>query len=55
MTSASTKECPCIGQELLEGETLRAEPAGGRSSPRKAIDYALQITQGFAAVHAKAS
>jgi len=37
---------PYVGQELLEGETLRAELAGGRFSPRKAIDYALQITQG---------
>jgi eukaryotic-like serine/threonine-protein kinase len=44
---------PYVGQELLEGETLRAELAGGRFSPRKSIDYALQITQGFAAAHDK--
>ena len=30
---------PYVVQELLEGETLRAELAGGRFSPRKAIDY----------------
>src|SRR5450631_3881306 len=30
-----------VVQELLEGETLRMELAGGRFSPRKAIDYAL--------------
>ncbi len=46
---------PYVGQELLEGETLRAEFAGGRFSPRKAIDYALQITRGFAAAHDKGS
>src|SRR5262245_38635391 len=40
-------------QELLEGETLRAELAGGRFSPRKAIDYAIQIAQGLAAAHEK--
>ena len=28
-------------QELLEGETLRSALAGGKLSPRKAIDYAL--------------
>jgi len=40
-------------QELLEGETLRAELAGGRFSPRKAIDYAIQIAQGLSAAHDK--
>ena len=33
------------------GETLRAELAGGRFQPRKAIDYAIQIAQGLAAAH----
>ena len=44
---------PYIVQELLEGETLRAALAGGALSPRKAIDYALQIAQGLAAAHEK--
>ena len=44
---------PYVVQELLEGETLRAELSGGRFSPRQAIDYALQITQGLAAAHDK--
>ena len=44
---------PYVVQELLEGETLRAELAGGRFSPRKAIDYALQIAHGLAAAHEK--
>ena len=44
---------PYVVQELLEGETLRAELAGGRFSPRKAIEYATQIAQGLAAAHEK--
>jgi Tol biopolymer transport system component len=44
---------PYVVQELLEGETLRMELGGGRFSTRKAIDYALQITQGLAAAHDK--
>ena len=44
---------PYVVQELLEGETLRAVLAGGRLSPRKAIDYALQIAHGLAAAHEK--
>jgi Tol biopolymer transport system component len=44
---------PYVVQELLEGETLRSELAGGRFSPRKAIDYANQIAQGLAAAHEK--
>ena len=44
---------PYVVQELLEGETLRADVAGGRFSPRKAVDYALQIAQGLAAAHDK--
>ncbi len=44
---------PYVVQELLEGETLRSELAGGRFSPRKAIDYALQIAHGLAAAHDK--
>jgi Tol biopolymer transport system component len=44
---------PYVVQELLEGETLRVELAGGRFSPRKAIDYAIQIAHGLAAAHEK--
>src|SRR5207244_369238 len=44
---------PYVVQELLEGQTLRAELSGGRFSPRKAIDYAHQIAQGLAAAHGK--
>ncbi len=44
---------PYVVQELLEGETLRAELAGGPFSPRKAIDCAMQIAQGLAAAHDK--
>src|SRR5262245_47919151 len=42
---------PYVVQELLEGQTLRAELSGGRFSPRKAIDYAIQIAQGLGAAH----
>jgi Tol biopolymer transport system component len=44
---------PYVVSELLEGETLRAELAGGRLSPRKAIDHAIQIAHGLAAAHDK--
>ncbi|MFY9552784.1 MAG: WD40 repeat domain-containing serine/threonine protein kinase [Thermoanaerobaculia bacterium] len=44
---------PYVVQELLEGETLRSELAGGRFSTRKAIDYAIQIAQGLSAAHEK--
>ncbi len=44
---------PYVVQELLEGETLRAELAGGRFSQRKAIDCAQQLAQGLAAAHGK--
>jgi Tol biopolymer transport system component len=44
---------PYVVSELLEGETLRAALAGGRLSPRRAVDYALQIAHGLAAAHEK--
>jgi len=44
---------PYVVSELLEGETLRAELAGERLSPRKAIDYAIQLAHGLAAAHEK--
>ncbi len=45
---------PYVVQELLEGETLRAELAGGRFPPRKAVENAVQIAHGLAAAHEKA-
>ncbi len=44
---------PYVVQELLEGETLRSELAGGRLSPRKAIERAMQVAHGLAAAHEK--
>src|ERR1700687_2529149 len=32
---------PYVVEELLEGETLRQALAGGKLSPRKAVDYSL--------------
>ncbi|HTY42025.1 MAG TPA: protein kinase [Thermoanaerobaculia bacterium] len=49
----SSAGAPYVVQELLEGETLRSELAGGRLSPRKCTDYALQIAKGLAAAHDK--
>src|ERR1700737_2618182 len=47
----SHEGAPYVVQELLEGETLRSELAGGKFSTRKAIDFAIQIAQGLAAAH----
>src|SRR5262245_29833988 len=44
---------PYVVSELLEGETLRSVLAGGRLSPRRAIDSSLQIARGLAAAHEK--
>src|SRR5512135_3167510 len=44
---------PYVVSELLEGETLRVQLAGGAISPRQAIDCAQQIAQGLAAAHEK--
>jgi hypothetical protein len=44
---------PYIVTELLEGETLRSRLGPGALSPRKAIDYAVQIAKGLAAAHEK--
>jgi hypothetical protein len=41
---------PYVVYELLEGETLRD---AGAISPRKALDYAQQISRGLAAAHDK--
>jgi serine/threonine protein kinase/tetratricopeptide (TPR) repeat protein len=37
--------------ELLEGETLRTRLSGGPLSPRRAVEYAIQIARGLAAAH----
>src|SRR5215468_8278578 len=47
------EEAPYVVQELLEGDTLRSLLSGGRLSPRKAIDYSLQIAHGLSAAHEK--
>src|SRR5258706_8903754 len=44
---------PYVVSELLEGETLRAALAVGKLSPRRAIDYAIQMAHGLAAAHEK--
>ena len=44
---------PYIVTELLEGETLRSRLGPGALSPRKAIDYGVQIAKGLAAAHEK--
>src|SRR4029077_15584142 len=49
----SHEGAPYVVSELLEGETLRAVLSGGRLSPRKAIDYALQMAHGLAAAPEK--
>src|SRR5262249_5214703 len=49
----SDEGAPYVLQEVLEGETLRAEPPAGRFSPRKALDYGHQIPQGLGAAHQK--
>jgi len=44
---------PYIVTELLEGETLRSRLGPGAISPRKAIEFAVQIAKGLAAAHEK--
>ena len=44
---------PYLVSELLEGETLRTRLRGGPLSPRRAIDYAVQIARGLAVAHGK--
>ena len=43
--------CPYVVSELLQGETLRDKMKAGPLSPRKAVQYALQIAKGLAAAH----
>jgi Tol biopolymer transport system component len=51
--SAREEATPYIVSELLEGETLRERLKRGALSPRKAVEYGLQIANGLAAAHAK--
>jgi eukaryotic-like serine/threonine-protein kinase len=44
---------PYVVSELLEGETLREQLNGTALPIRRALDYALQIASGLAAVHEK--
>jgi serine/threonine protein kinase/dipeptidyl aminopeptidase/acylaminoacyl peptidase len=44
---------PFLVTELLEGETLRSRLERGALSPRKAVEAALQMSQGLAAAHDK--
>ncbi|HEY6930826.1 MAG TPA: protein kinase [Thermoanaerobaculia bacterium] len=45
---------PYVVTELLQGATLRERLAAGALSPRRAIDYAVQIAHGLAAAHGQA-
>ena len=42
---------PYVVTELLEGETLRERLGGAALPPRKAVEYAVQISRGLAAAH----
>src|SRR2546428_3964469 len=44
---------PYLVSELLEGETLRRRLHAGPLSPRRAIEYAIQIARGLAVAHGK--
>jgi len=44
---------PYLVSELLDGETLRERLKVGPISPRKCVEYALQIADGLAAAHTK--
>ena len=49
----SYEGAPFVVSELLEGETLRERLEAGTLPPRRAVDYASQITRGLAAAHEK--
>jgi len=44
---------PYLVSELLDGETLRERLKQGPISPRRCVEYVLQIADGLAAAHAK--
>src|SRR5437870_2264369 len=48
------ESAPYVVSELLEGETLRELLDEHAVSPRKAIDYAIQLAHGLAALTIKA-
>jgi serine/threonine protein kinase len=52
-TSARRNGINYIVTELLDGETLREKLSNGALPPRRATDYAIQITQGLASAHEK--
>jgi tetratricopeptide (TPR) repeat protein len=45
--------CPYVVTELLEGQTLRERLLRGALGCREAVETAVQVAQGLAAVHAK--
>ena len=47
------EDAPYLVSELLEGETLREQVKRGPMSPKKAVDYGVQIAHGLAAAHEK--
>jgi len=44
---------PYLVSELLDGETLRERLKSGPISPRRCVEFALQIADGLAAAHSK--
>ncbi|HEV8659298.1 MAG TPA: protein kinase [Thermoanaerobaculia bacterium] len=44
---------PYIVSELLEGETLRDRLRGGALTPRRTVDYGIQIARGLAVAHGR--
>ena len=48
-----TSGTPYVVFELLEGETLRAQLAGGPLAPVRAVEIAAQVARGLAAAHDK--
>lgn len=44
---------PYVVTELLEGETLRDKLRTGALTPRRAVDFAVQVARGLAAAHEK--
>ncbi len=51
--AGSYKDSPFLVTELLEGQSLRERIAAGSITPRKAVEYALQVAEGLAAAHEK--
>jgi serine/threonine protein kinase len=47
----TNEDAPYVVSELLEGESLRERLERGPLTPRKTIDYAIQIANGLSAAH----